>query len=140
MMNFSPYNCDERQFCSPEGINLPFGCLSHTYVPFRITTPRPTISISGKPGSRHSLAAYRDIVAIRRSQRPLPDLQPMCEPQLGKRSALFIARRAVRCKGTADGDAAVLNFSDGDHSLLDVLSEQVSTSTSSPTQPRMPAT
>lgn len=117
---FIPWGYDERQYCSP-GLNLPVGCFSRT--------PH------GEYPEYHSSADNLDFVRPERLQESLEtllgvldivdrderciNLSPMGEPQLGRRGLY----RTTGGASLADADLArlwVLNFSDGDHTLLDI--------------------
>jgi len=121
IQKFEPLGYDERQFCSP-GINLPVGCLMR--------------SPHGKYPEYHSSAddlqhvrpefledSWQKCVAaveLLEGNRRYRNLNPKCEPQLGRRG-LF------RAMGGQPEQAAfersflwVLNFSDSEHSLLDI--------------------
>ncbi len=140
---FVPYGYDERQYCSP-GFDLPVGSLTRTpygrYPEYHTSADNPELvrpqALAG------SLALYRSVVDLLEAEelpgagaRPegptaespqdLPDgdhrrylnLNPKCEPQLGKRGLYG---------SLGGGDAGrerqlallwVLNLSDGAHSL-----------------------
>jgi aminopeptidase-like protein len=121
IVEFSPYGYDERQYCSP-GFNLPVGLLQRSqFATF------PEYHTSGDNlnlvRAEHLASSYRMIVAaidaIEHDRRML-NLQPQCEPQLGRRGLY------ATMGGDPDGPAQamallwVLNFSDGEHSLLDI--------------------
>ncbi|MGI9328397.1 MAG: DUF4910 domain-containing protein [Pseudomonadales bacterium] len=120
ILDFSPYGYDERQFGSP-GINLPVG--------------RLTRSVNGGYPQYHSSADNLDIVSEQRLQesvdvameildsleenRYYQNLEPYCEPQLGKRGMY----RATGGTQLAERETAMLwllNQADGETSLLDI--------------------
>lgn len=117
---FSPYGYDERQYCSP-GFNLPVGCLMRsvwgTYPEYH--TSADNLDFVRPEKLEGSLRVVRDIVDTLERNRSYRNLQPFCEPQLGKRN-LYPSGG-----GKAPGEEItarlwVLNCSDGEHSLLDI--------------------
>ncbi len=121
VIDFSPYGYDERQFCSP-GFNLPVGNLSRsrfgTFPEYH--TSADNLSFIQASCLEESFQVYRSIVEILENDRRYTNLNPKCEPQLGKRG-LYDA-----IGGNSDSKALqlamlwILNFSDGGHSLLDI--------------------
>jgi aminopeptidase-like protein len=115
---FSPWGYDERQFCSP-GFNLPIGCLMRT----------PNGCFPEYHSSADDLEFVRPehlgdsfnkcmaIVDVLENNCAYMNQSPKCEPQLGK-------HRKMGYQAQANGNELamlwVLNFSDGDHSLLDI--------------------
>jgi aminopeptidase-like protein len=121
ILDFIPYGYDERQYCSP-GINLPVGCL--TRKPFG---EFPEYHTSGdnlhfiKPGRLvESLQMLRELLEMLEMNRIYVNLNPKCEPQLGRRGLYD------RLGGTNDSKTLqlailwVLNYSDGRHDLLEI--------------------
>ncbi|MGH7471452.1 MAG: DUF4910 domain-containing protein [Longimicrobiales bacterium] len=121
IQDFVPYGYDERQYCSP-GFNLPVGCL--------MRTP------NGKYPQYHTSADNLDLVAadaladtlehclrvfevLERDTRYL-NLNPKCEPQLGRRGLYAGVNGRTELAGYDWALLWVLNFSDGDNSLLDI--------------------
>lgn len=117
--DYSPYGYDERQYCSP-GFNLAVGVLSrspHGQYPQYHTSADNKDFVSGNALAQ-SLQVYLNIVRVLEGNRNYQNVISKCEVCLGKRGLY----RSV------GGDAAqpineqallwVLNFSDGDHSLL----------------------
>ena len=121
VIDFSPYGYDERQFCSP-GINLPFGCLSRTpYGQFpEYHTSADNMDLVKPEALEHSLGAYIEIIRVLNRNGRFQNLQPMCEPQLGKRGLYASIGGRSDAKERQMAMLWVLNFSDGDHSLLDI--------------------
>lgn len=117
---FSPAGYDERQFCSP-GFNLPVGCLMRRppegYGQYHnsgddLNFVRPRYLAD-------SLAKTIAVMKILDQNRVYRNLQPKCEPQLGK-YGLYLSYGK---KTTGFDQLAiqwVLNLSDGQHSLLDI--------------------
>ncbi len=120
ILDFFPTGSDERQFCSP-GFNLPVGSLMRTpYGCFpEYHTSADNLDFIDAGSLADSLEKYLKAVFILEHEDYYVNLNPKCEPQLGKRGLY----------GTVGGgiDRAeewallwVLNFSDGEHSLLDI--------------------
>ena len=121
LMPFSPYGYDERQFCSP-GFNLPVGCLMRTphgrFAEYH--TSADDLSFVQPRALAESFWRCREIIELLDSNRTLINLNPKCEPQLGKRGLYG------SIGGASDGRSRelallwVLNLSDGENSLLDI--------------------
>jgi aminopeptidase-like protein len=118
---FFPYGYDERQYCSP-GFNLPVGCLMrspHGTFP-EYHTSADNLEFVRPENLQESLERYIEVIEVLEGNRTYVNLNPNCEPQLGKRG-LYSAIGG-------DSEAArrqlamlwVLNLSDGEHSLLDI--------------------
>ncbi len=121
VQEFFPYGYDERQYCSP-GFDLPVGCLMrslHGSFP-EYHTSADNLDFVRPEYLEESLARYLDVVEVLEHNRTYVNLNPRCEPQLGKRGLY----QAIG----GDSEAAkkqlamlwVLNLSDGRHSLLDI--------------------
>ncbi len=114
-VDFSPYGYDERQYCSP-GFNLPVGRFSRT--PFseypQYHSSADNLSFV-KPGALgESFFLLREIMHLLENDGTFLNLNPHCEPQLGKRGLY---------NSIGDNELAmlwVLNLSDGSQSLLDI--------------------
>jgi aminopeptidase-like protein len=121
VVDFTPYGYDERQYCSP-GFNLAVGNLSRT--PFgqypEYHTSGDNLDFIREESLTGSLEVLLKIVDVLEGNRRYRNLNPKGEPQLGRRG-LYDS-----IGGRADTQALqmallwVLNFSDGDHSLLDI--------------------
>jgi len=119
--DFDPYGHDERQYCSP-GINLAVGCLSRTpHGEFpEYHTSADNLEFVKPQCLADSLAQCLSIVYLLENNGRYVNLNPMCEPQLGKRG---LYRRIGGPKGGGVEEIAllwVLNLSDGEHTLLDI--------------------
>ena len=117
---FVPYGYDERQYCSP-GFNLAVGCLTRTpngeYPEYH--TSADNLSLVSGESLVASLEATERILEILEHDARYVNLEPYCEPQLGKRGLY----RPTGGTGLPDYEMAllwVLNQSDGDHSLLGI--------------------
>ena len=118
--DFVPYGYDERQYCSP-GFNLAVGCLTRTpngeYPEYH--TSADDLSLVSAESLVASLEACERILEILEHEARYLNLEPYCEPQLGKRGLY----RPTGGSGLPDYEMAllwVLNQSDGEHSLLDI--------------------
>ena len=118
---FVPFGYDERQYCSP-GFDLPVGSLTRTpwgrYPEYHTSADDPGFVQSASLAG--SLRTYLDVVDVLEGNRRYLNLNPKCEPQLGRRGL-------YRTIGGDDAGRAreiallwVLNQSDGYHSLLDI--------------------
>lgn len=119
--DFSPYGYDERQYCSP-GFNLPVGCLNRTqHGKFpEYHTSADDLSFVAPDALAGTLRFCLDVFRVLESNETFLNLNPKCEPQLGRRGLY----RSMG--GHADAETLefamlwVLNLSDGQHSLLDI--------------------
>jgi aminopeptidase-like protein len=121
LLDFAPYGYDERQYCSP-GINLPVGCFMRTpngrYPQYH--TSADDLSFVTSPALGESLRQLLGIIQILEENGRYLNLNPKCEPQLGRRG---LYRQMGGIKDAAAAEMAilwVLNFSDGAHDLLDI--------------------
>jgi aminopeptidase-like protein len=115
IIDFSPYGYDERQYCSP-GFNLPVGRLSRT--PFaeypEYHTSADNLKFVHPEFLGDSCSKLLAIINILENNRRYLNLNPKCEPQLGKRdlySSIGANELAMLW---------LLNLSDGYHTLLDI--------------------
>lgn len=119
--DFDPYGHDERQYCSP-GINLPVGCFSRTpHGEFpEYHTSADNLNFVHPECLADSFVQCLSVLRLLDNNRKYVNLNPMCEPQLGKRGLYRMTG------GAKDGGVEelpllwVLNLSDGEHSLLDI--------------------
>lgn len=121
IQEFSPYGYDERQFCSP-GFDLPVGCLMRTpYGQFpEYHTSADNLTLLRPEALADSLAAVLDILEIVEGDRIYLNLNPKCEPQLGKRGLYGAIGGRSDAKQFQLALLWVLNQSDGRHSLLEI--------------------
>jgi aminopeptidase-like protein len=121
VLDFSPYGYDERQFCSP-GFNLPVGCFMRTpHGKFpEYHTSADGLDFVWPESLADSFAKCRAILEVLEGNKTYLNLNPKCEPQLGKRGLYS------QIGGHRDGKLQelamlwVLNQSDGNFSLLDI--------------------
>ncbi len=121
VLEFSPYGYDERQYCSP-GFNLPVGSLTrtpHGRFP-EYHTSADDLNFVHPEALAGSLAVYLAVFRILENNARYLNLNPKCEPQLGKRG-LYRAIGGLADAGRAEMAMLwILNLSDGGHSLLDI--------------------
>lgn len=120
ILEFSPYGYDERQYCSP-GFNLPVGCLMRSvWGSFpEYHTSADNLEFIKPQCLAESLRVCMNVLDVLEKNRRYRNLSPFCEPQLGRRGLY----RSTGGDPVADGINArlwVLNFSDGEHTLLDI--------------------
>ena len=121
VQEFSPFGYDERQFCSP-GFNLPVGCLMrtpHGCFP-QYHTSADNLSFVRPECLEQSLQQCRAILRVLDGDRMMINLNPRCEPQLGKRGLYGSVGGAAGGRERELALLWVLNLSDGAHSLLDI--------------------
>jgi aminopeptidase-like protein len=121
ILDFTPYGYDERQYCSP-GINLPVGCFMRTpngrYPQYH--TSADDLNLVTPSSLAESLQKLLQVVQILEENIRYLNLNPKCEPQLGRRG---LYRQMGGIKDAAAREMAmlwVLNLSDGQHDLLDI--------------------
>jgi aminopeptidase-like protein len=120
VIDFSPYGYDERQFSSP-GFNLPVGCLMRTpngrFPEYH--TSADNLDFVGTAYLADSFSNYLAVVNVLENNRRYLNLNPKCEPQLGKRG-LYRAIGGPDVELSSLALLWVLNLSDGQHTLLDI--------------------
>jgi aminopeptidase-like protein len=123
ILEFSPYGYDERQYCSP-GFNLPVGCLMRS-----VWGTFPEYHTSGdnldfiRPAKLFgALRACASIFDLLENNRRYRNLNPFCEPQLGRRN-LYRTTGGNSIGEEINARLWVLNLSDGEHSLLDIAEQ-----------------
>jgi aminopeptidase-like protein len=123
IIDFFPNGSDERQFCSP-AFNLPVGSLMRTRYGLFLEyhTSADNLEFVKKEYLYDSFVKYLDIIIILEQNKTYLNLNPKCEPQLGKRG-LYSMIGAQKDGNENNEETAffwVLNLSDGKHSLLDI--------------------
>jgi len=120
ILEFSPYGYDERQYCSP-GFNLAVGCLMRsvwgTFPEYH--TSADNLEFIRPQKLAESFRVCLSIFDVLERNERFRNLNPYCEPQLGRRGLYG----PTGGKGIAPQTNAmlwVLNLSDGEHSLLDI--------------------
>jgi aminopeptidase-like protein len=121
ILEFSPYGYDERQFCSP-GFNLPMGCLMrtpHGCFP-EYHTSADNLEFISPQSLADSFSKCLSIFNLIETNAAYVNLNPKCEPQLGKRGLYRAIGGQTDAKAGELAILWVLNFSDGNFSLLDI--------------------
>jgi aminopeptidase-like protein len=121
ILEFTPYGYDERQYCSP-GFDLPVGCFMRTpngrYPEYH--TSADNLDLLQPAALNDSYSKLLAVFDVLEHDRTYVNLNPKCEPQLGKRGLY------ATMGGTTEGRARelallwVLNQSNGSRSLLDI--------------------
>ncbi|SLM49982.1 conserved protein of unknown function [Nitrospira japonica] len=122
VLDFYPHGYDERQYCSP-GFNLPVGNLrrapSGRFPEYH--TSADNLQCVKPESLSDSYVKCLDILSILEANKTYQNLNPKCEPQLGKRG---LYRMTSDLNGVGKVKELpvlwVLNQSDGMHSLLDI--------------------
>jgi aminopeptidase-like protein len=121
LRNFDPYGYDERQYNSP-GIGLSVGRLGRTphgeYPEYH--TSADDLTLVRPDALAGSLDAYLAVLDALEANRRYINLQPKCEPQLGRRG-LYGALGGHTDPGALQRAMLwLLNLSDGHHDLLTI--------------------
>ena len=120
VLDFSPYGYDERQYCSP-GVNLPVGCFMRTpngrYPQYH--TSADNLDLVSGAALAESVSRLLAIIRVLEQNQRYLNLNPKCEPQLGRRG-LYRQMGGTSSKAQEEAILWILNFSDGNNSLLDI--------------------
>jgi aminopeptidase-like protein len=120
LVDFTPYGYDERQLCSP-GFDLPVGRLTRTpnneYPEYHSSAD--DFSLIDEGALAESFVACATVLRIADRNATYVNLNPKCEPRLGKRG-LFRATGGTHPDVFEHALLWVLNQSDGSNSLLDI--------------------
>jgi aminopeptidase-like protein len=119
--DFSPFGYDERQYCSP-AFNLPVGCLNRTqHGKFpEYHTSADNLDFIAPEALDDTYKCCLEILDLLEHNRKYQNLNPKCEPQLGKRG---LYREMGGYPDSETRELAmlwILNLSDGENSLLDI--------------------
>jgi aminopeptidase-like protein len=119
LMDFSPYGYDERQYCSP-GFDLPVGLLMRSqYGTFpEYHTSADDLDFVRPEKLAESLATIGRVVDVLERNRTYVNLNPKCEPQLGRRGLYASVGGHASPKQFELAMLWVLNQSDGANDLL----------------------
>jgi aminopeptidase-like protein len=115
---FDPWGGNERQFCSP-GFNLPVGVLTrslHDAFP-GYHSSADDLQLVRPEFLEDSFQRCLEIVDVLETNTNYVNLSPKGEPQLGRRG---LYRKIAGGSSTEAALLWVLNFSDGEHSLLEI--------------------
>jgi aminopeptidase-like protein len=120
ILDFSPYGYDERQYCSP-GFNLAVGCLMRSvWGSFpEYHTSADNMDFVRAEQLAGSLRVCCAIVDVLENNQRYCNQNPYCEPQLGRRN-LYRSTGGDSLGTEISARLWVLNYSDGQHSLLDI--------------------
>jgi aminopeptidase-like protein len=120
ILEFSPYGYDERQYCSP-GFDLAVGCLMRSvWGSFpEYHTSADNLEFIHPQQLAGSFRVCAGIFNVLENNRTYRNLQPYCEPQLGRRN-LYRSTGGESITDEIHARLWVLNLSDGEHSLLDI--------------------
>jgi len=121
ILDFIPYGYDERQFCSP-GFNLAMGSFMRTphgqYPEYH--TSADDLTFVQPQYLADSFGKCLSALNILENNKTYLNQNPNCEPQLGKRGLYRAIGGSKDTKLTELAMLWVLNFSDGNHALLDI--------------------
>lgn len=121
IIDFFPPGSDERQFSSP-AFDLSVGLLMRTSFPNfpEYHTSADNMEFVQSQYLADTFSKYIRMIYILENNRVYLNLNPKCEPQLGKRG--LYTQIGSQKDGYVDEFSilAVLNLSDGKHSLLDI--------------------
>lgn len=121
VLDFSPFGYDERQYCSP-GFNLAVGSLTRTphgrFAEYH--TSADNLDFVQAAALADSLTAYQAVLTMLEQNHTYVNLNPKGEPQLGKRGLYSAFGGKKDHKASELAMLWVLNYADGQHSLLDI--------------------
>ncbi len=121
VLDFSPWGYDERQFCSP-GIDLPMGRLTRSpngaYREYH--TSADNLDLVRPDHLQDSLKTILEILNVVETDCRYLNQFPKGEPQLGRRGLYQMMGGYTHIGDVQNALLWVLNFSDGQHSLLDI--------------------
>ncbi len=118
---FVPFGYDERQYSSP-GFDLPVGSLTRTpygrYPEYH--TSADNLDLVRPESLAGSLRTYLSVMEVLEANRRYINLNPKCEPQLGRRGLYRMIGGDDHGRQRELALLWMLNLSDGKHSLLDI--------------------
>jgi aminopeptidase-like protein len=119
--DFDPTGYDQRQFCSP-GFDLPVGCFMRTpndqYPEYH--TSADDLDFIHPHGLADSWLKCALAIEVLENNRRYLNRNPFCEPQLGKHGLYTTFGDEGHDRSLQRAVLWVLNFSDGEHDLLDI--------------------
>ena len=120
-IDFFPNGSDERQFCSP-GFNLPVGSLLRTpygkYPEYH--SSEDDLSCVSAKALEESVEAYLKIIEGIEKNRAYVNLNPHCEPNLGRRGLYPKIGGQKKQSQFLNAIKWVLNLSDGTNDLIEI--------------------
>lgn len=118
---FSPYGYDERQFGSP-GFDMPVGLFQRSaFGTFReYHTSADNLDFIAPEHLASSYTLMSQVIDILEANKAYINLNPKCEPQLGRRGLYTTIGGDKDAPKRSMAMLWVLNFSDGQHTLLDI--------------------
>lgn len=121
VIDFSPLGSDERQFCSP-GFDLHIGSLMRTpYDRFpEYHTSADNLQFVAPEFLSDSFEKYMKVIFLLENNITYLNLNPKCEPQLGKRGLYKMIGSQKGSEVTKQAMLWTLNLSDGPNSILDI--------------------
>jgi aminopeptidase-like protein len=121
IQDFSPYGYDERQYCSP-GFNLPVGLFMRSqYGTFpEYHTSADDLDFVKPAALAESLQTLSHIIDVIERNATYVNLNPKCEPQLGRRGLYASVGGHASPKQFELAMLWVLNQSDGANDLLSI--------------------
>ena len=121
IVEFEPIGSDERQYSSP-GFNFAVGSLMRTmYGHYKeYHTSKDNKNFISFEALEESVVMYERIVAALEINHKYLNLQPFCEPCLGKRGLYPEISGNQSKEEVLKRRMYILNYSDGKHSLLDI--------------------
>ena len=121
VIDFSPYGYDERQYCSP-GFDLPVGLFQRSqFGKFReYHTSADNLDFITPKDLAQSYQLITAVIDVLENDRILVNLNPKCEPQLGRRGLYASIGGDRQAPARNMAMLWVLNLSDGKHGLLDI--------------------
>lgn len=119
VIDFFPYGYDERQFCSP-GFDLAVGNLGRSrFGEFpEYHTSADNLDFVNSENLKESFEIYKSVIELLENNFTYLNLQPKCEPQLGKRGLYDAIGGESDRKIYQMAMLWVLNYSDGENDLL----------------------
>jgi aminopeptidase-like protein len=120
-IDFYPYGYDERQYCSP-GFDLAVGSLTRSsHGAFEeYHTSADDLDLVQPRYLQESFETFVDVLDVIENNRTYVNLNPKCEPQLGKRGLYHQVGAPAGSRVKEMALLWVLNLSDGHHDLLSI--------------------
>ncbi|MEE6251022.1 MAG: DUF4910 domain-containing protein [Bdellovibrionota bacterium] len=122
--DFFPTGSDERQFCSP-AFDLPVGSITRSmYTHYKeYHTSLDNKDFISFEAFQESIEFYMKVILCFESFGKYENLNPHCEPMLGKRNLYHSIGAANKTKLSQNAFLYLLSFSDGKHDLVDIANK-----------------